>query len=82
MPLRKPLTVNDVVLASLQLREPTSAEWELIFEKPAGLRRRFAVSHIAGVPMKDVAQIGIGDLVRAEEYLNAFFAIGQAIRGW
>lgn len=80
--LRKPVEFKGETFEVLSLREPTGQEWEQIFEHPAKSRRRFAVSTIAGLPMGACALIGIGDLVRAENYLNAFFEAGQATRGW
>jgi hypothetical protein len=79
LPLRKPLDLPDGPVDSLRLREPTGFEWEQIMATAVATRRRFAVSLIAGIPMKACGQIGIGDLVRAEEYLNGFFAVGRTI---
>ena len=77
--LRKPVQFADETFSVLMLREPTCGEWEEIFAQPVQLRRRFAVSRIAGIPMKAVAMMGIGDVLRGEAYLNSFFEVGQAI---
>lgn len=79
LPLRKPLDLPDGAISSLHLREPTGSEWEQIMAQPVATRRRYAVSLIAGVPMKACGAIGIGDLVRGEEYLNGFFEVGRTI---
>lgn len=80
--LRKPVELKGESYEVLSLREPTGAEWEEIFEHPLKTRRRFAISRIAGVPMGVTGQVGIGDLIRGEAYLNSFFELGQTIRGW
>lgn len=79
VPLRRPVEFKGETYEHLQLREPTGAEWELIFAHPVKTRRRFGVSLISGVPMGACALMGIGDLVVAEAYLNSFFEVGQAI---
>lgn len=80
MPLRRTLkTKADETIASLSLREPTMDEFEQIMRHPAETRRRFSVSLIAGLPMSEVAKIGVGDVVRAEAYLTSFFDVGQVI---
>lgn len=79
LPLRQPVTHAGETFTEVTLREPTGLEWEKILAQPEGLRRRFAVSHIGGVPMAACALIGIGDLVRGENYLNSFFEVGQVI---
>lgn len=78
--LRKPLAKKDgSTITSIMLREPTGAEWEDIMAHPVATRRRYSISRIGGVPMGDLAGVGIGDLVRGEAYLTSFFDIGQAI---
>lgn len=80
MPLRKPVPLLEGgEVASLSLREPTDAEWEEAQGKERGLARRFLISKVCGLPLQVVARIGIGDTIRAEEYLVSFFAFGQAI---
>ena len=83
MPLRVALKLpDDSRIERLQLREPTCQEWEEIQAHPTPTRRRYAVSRIAGVPMNAMANMGIGDVVRAEEYIASFFGVGLSIRGW
>lgn len=78
--LRKPLAKKDgATITSIMLREPTGAEWEEIMAHPVATRRRYSISIIGGVPMGDLARVGIGDLVRGEAYLTSFFDVGQAI---
>jgi hypothetical protein len=80
MPLRKALTLPEGgEIASLQLREPTEAEWETAKAKEPALQRRSLIAAVSGVPVQVVARMGIGDAVRAEEYLSSFFAAGLAI---
>lgn len=79
MPLRAPVSLGGETYDSLSLREPTGDEWEKILAVPEAQRRRKAVSLVAGVPMGACALMGIGDLVRAEAYLNSFFETGQLI---
>lgn len=80
MPLRKPLvTAADETVTHLNLREPTMDEFEQIMAWPEATRRRKSVSLIACLTMKDVAKIGVGDVVRAEAYLTSFFDVGQVI---
>lgn len=80
--LREPVEFKGETYETIRLREPTGQEWEDIFEHPAKTRRRFAISRIGGVPMQVTAMIAIGDLLRGEGYLNAFFELGQTIRSW
>ena len=80
--LRRPITFKEETFSVLSLREPTGGEWEEIFDHPTKTRRRFAVSRIAGIPMGAAALIGIGDLVRADNYLASFFEVGQKISDW
>jgi hypothetical protein len=80
--LRKPVEFKGEVYDRLRLREPTVAQWEKIMAEPRESARRFAVSLVAGVPMAAVGLMGIGDIVRAEEYLSSFFEAGQKIRAW
>lgn len=83
MPLRKPVTLGDEpVIETLVLREPTCEEWEEINEHPLVTRRRYAISRICAIPMAAVAKMGIGDVQRAENYIFAFFEVGQTIRDW
>lgn len=77
--LRKSVTHLDVTYDRLSLREPTDQEFEQIMKAPEGTKRRFAVSLVTGIPSGAIAQMGIGDTVRAEAYLLSFFDIGQAI---
>lgn len=80
MPLRKSLvTAADETITHLNLREPSMDEFEQIMAWPATTRRRKSVSLIAGLPMNEVAKIGVGDVVRAEAYLTSFFDVGQVI---
>jgi hypothetical protein len=77
--LRRPITVGEDTVDRLQLHEPDGGQWEDIMAHSVATRRRYAVSRVSGVPMAACKQIGIGDLVRAEEYLNSFFEVGRAI---
>lgn len=79
MELRMPIEFADAQISTLSLREPTCGEWEEILAAPDHQQRRKAVSLVAGIPMKAIAMMGIGDVVRAEEYISAFFEIGQKI---
>lgn len=82
LPLRKPIEVAGVTYGELKLREPTDDEWTDIFAQPPEKRRRYAVARVTGLPSDQLGRVGIGDLVRAERYLSAFFDVGQAIGGW
>ena len=77
--LRKPISLEGVTVDRLQLREPTCWEWEQIVGRAVSEQRRFGVQLISGVSTKLIAQMGIGDVVRAERYLLSFFEVGQAI---
>lgn len=77
--LRKPVSLDGVTVDRLQLREPTCWEWEQIVGQKVENQRRFSIQLISGVSSKLIAQMGIGDVVRAERYLLSFFEVGQAI---
>lgn len=77
--LRKSITHAGETYDRLNLREPTCAEWEETLEQPSTKQRRFIVSKVSGIPQAAVAQMGIGDVTRAEEYLMRFFEVGQKI---
>jgi hypothetical protein len=77
--LRKPVSLDGVTVDRLQLREPTCWEWEQIVAQPIDKQRRFGVQLISGVSIKLIAQMGVGDVVRAEKYLLSFFEVGLRI---
>lgn len=81
--LRKPITdAAGGAVAELHLREPTDDEWVKFSAFPEETRRRQAISLITKIPLETIARIGIGDTVRAENYFQAFFMLGQAIQDW
>lgn len=81
--LRKP--VNDAdgsKIAHLALREPTDDEWVQIMKQDRHVQRRHAVSLVSALPLSLCAQMAISDLVRAENYLFAFFEVAETVRDW
>lgn len=70
--LRKPIEFAGITYTTLQLREPTAAEWAQ-FDKLSGVEMDVkAVATISGVPEAAVKQIGTRDLIHAARFIARF----------
>lgn len=71
--LRKPVKFGDATYATLELREPTGAEW-LVWDKLTGVEANIkAIATVSGLPEGAVRQIGARDLVEAGRFIDHFF---------
>jgi hypothetical protein len=71
--LKKPVEFKGQSYDQLVLREPTAGEWREILKKPEDDQRTFCVALVSGVPEGAVLQIGIGQVVEAEEFIVGFY---------
>lgn len=72
--LRKPVKIGDITYDTLQLREPTAAEWEQ-WDGLEGVKADVkAVAVVSGVPEPAIRQIGSRDLLEAARFIAGFLA--------
>lgn len=75
IPLRKAVSLGEIVYDKLVLREPTGAEWEQWDKLGAGIEAdHFAIALVSGVPLPAVKKIGARDLRQAARYISRFLA--------
>lgn len=71
--LRKPVTVGDITISELKLREPTVGELEKATAKGTDLHQaKMLVSIVAGMAPEFIDRIGARDFKLAADYLANF----------
>lgn len=70
--LRKPVSLGDISVAELVLREPTAAQWQE-WDRLEGVEMDIAaVATVSGVPIAAVRMIGARDLIQGARYISRF----------
>lgn len=71
---RKPIVVGGETYTSVNLQEPTAAQW-LLWSDLEGLAADIkAVAIVGGIPEPAVRQMGARDLRKASEFIATFLA--------
>jgi hypothetical protein len=79
--LRKPIEIAGITYDRLELREPTAGEMKKLEGKTGTTATIDLLFMVTGVPIGALDKLGVRDLRKATDYLEAFFTDGPSIGG-